>query len=97
MPVTPSLRAIAQTTSASTAKIGLLLTPTIDHLFDKGFISFEGTGALLVSPVADATSLRRIGVDPEGRVNVGAFSAGQRRLLEYHRDNVLRMAHRPKS
>ncbi len=31
---------------------GLLLTPTIDHLFDKGFISFEGNGRLIISPVA---------------------------------------------
>ncbi len=28
---------------------GLLLTPTIDHLFDKGFISFENDGRLLIS------------------------------------------------
>jgi putative restriction endonuclease len=29
---------------------GLLLTPTIDHLFDRGFISFEDGGQLLISP-----------------------------------------------
>jgi hypothetical protein len=33
-----------------------------------------------------------MGVDPDGRVNVGAFSQGQRRYLEFHRENVLRMA-----
>ena len=71
---------------------GLLLTPTVDHLFDKGFISFEDTGQLIVSPVADPKFLARMGVDPDGRVNVGAFSQGQRRYLEYHRENVLRMA-----
>lgn len=71
---------------------GLLLTPTVDHLFDKGFISFEDNGRVIVSPVADPGSLRRMGVDPDGRMNVGAFSAGQRRYLEFHRDNVLRMA-----
>ena len=72
---------------------GLLLTPTVDHLFDKGFISFENTGQLIVSPVADPVSLRRMGIDPGARVNVGAFSEGQRRFLEFHRENVLRMAH----
>jgi hypothetical protein len=36
---------------------GLLLTPTIDHLFDRGFISFEDSGLLIVSPVAHAQSL----------------------------------------
>ncbi len=71
---------------------GLLLTPTVDHLFDKGFISFEGSGQLIVSPVADQRSLTRMGIDPANRVNVGAFSEGQRRYLEFHRDNVLRMA-----
>jgi hypothetical protein len=71
---------------------GLLLTPTVDHLFDKGFISFEDTGQLIVSPVADPVSLQRMGIDHENRVNVGAFSQGQRRYLEYHRENVLRMA-----
>lgn len=36
---------------------GLLLTPSIDHLFDGGFISFENDGRLLVSPVADRDAL----------------------------------------
>lgn len=71
---------------------GLLLTPTVDHLFDKGFISFEDSGQLIVSPVADPKSLKRMGVDAEGRVNVGKFSVGQRRHLDFHRENVLRMA-----
>jgi putative restriction endonuclease len=71
---------------------GLLLTPTVDHLFDKGFISFEDSGQLIVSPVADQKSLKRMGIDAQGRVNVGAFSEGQRRYLDFHRENVLRMA-----
>ena len=72
---------------------GLLLTPTVDHLFDKGFISFEDSGQLIVSPVADPESMRRMGIDQERRINVGAFSEGQRRYLDFHRENVLRMAH----
>ena len=71
---------------------GLLLTPTVDHLFDKGFISFENNGDLLISPVADRQSLSKMGVSPDRRVNVGGFSEGQRRFLEYHRDNVLKMS-----
>lgn len=67
---------------------GLLLTPTIDHLFDRGFISFESNGDLLVSPVAHARSLQRMGVDPHSRRNVGVFSSGQRGYLEYHREEV---------
>lgn len=69
---------------------GLMLTPTVDHLFDRGFISFENNGRLIVSPIAHITSLERMGID--GSLNVGAFSEGQRRYLDYHRENVLRMA-----
>jgi len=67
---------------------GLLLTPTIDHLFDRGFISFETDGRLLVSPVAHRPSLERMGVPVGERVNVGPFSAGQRRYLEFHQERV---------
>ena len=71
---------------------GFLLTPTVDHLFGKGFISFEDSGQLIVSPVADERSLTRMGIDTRSSVNVGVFSEGQRRYLDFHRDNVLRMA-----
>jgi putative restriction endonuclease len=68
---------------------GLLLTPSVDHLFDRGFISFQDDGQLIVSPVAHVSSLERMGVRTRETVNVGAFSLGQRRFLEYHRDAVL--------
>jgi putative restriction endonuclease len=71
---------------------GLLLTPTIDHLFDKGFISFENYGDLIISPVTDTISLLRMGIATDREINVGPFSEGQRRFLDYHRDNVLRVA-----
>jgi hypothetical protein len=71
---------------------GLLLTPSIDHLFDRGFISFEGSGRLIISPVADVQSLQKMGVTTDGIVNVGSFSQGQRHFLEYHRESVLLMA-----
>ena len=68
---------------------GLLLTPSADHLFDRGFISFEDNGDLLVSPVAHAESLKRMGLTIGRVVNVGGFTEGQRRYLQFHRDSVL--------
>ena len=68
---------------------GLLLTPNIDHLFDRGFIGFEDFGDLIISPVAHKLSLQRMGVETSRSVNVGAFTEGQRRFLEYHRNSVL--------
>jgi len=68
---------------------GLLLTPNADHLFDRGFIGFEDNGDLLISPVADKESLSRLGIDLDRRVNVGGFSDGQRKFLDFHRESVL--------
>jgi putative restriction endonuclease len=73
---------------------GLLLTPSIDHLFDRGFISFEDSGVLIVSPVAHVGSLERMGVTMNEPINVGSFSQGQRKFLEYHRNSVLLRARR---
>ena len=67
---------------------GLLLTPSIDHLFDRGFISFENDGRLLISRVAHKESLRRMGVPVDAAHNVGGFSEGQKCYLDYHRDSV---------
>lgn len=73
---------------------GLLLTPTVDHLFDRGFIAFEGNGRLLVSPVAHRPSLERMGIRTDDVVHVGRFSRVQQAFLEFHQENVFRMAHR---
>jgi putative restriction endonuclease len=67
---------------------GLLLTPSIDHLFDRGFISFRDDGRLLVSPVAHGESLSRMGVPVGREVETGSFAPGQRSYLQYHRDEV---------
>lgn len=68
---------------------GLVLTPTMDHLFDRGFIGFEANGYLIVVPVADVDSLSKMGIAIGTRKNVGLFSAGQRQFLAFHRENVL--------
>jgi putative restriction endonuclease len=68
---------------------GLLLTPSIDHLFDRGFIGFEDNGKLIISPVAHRASLERMGIDVTSTVNVGGFSSGQRQFLDFHRNAVL--------
>ena len=67
---------------------GLLLTPSIDHLFDRGFISFSGEGRVLVSPVAHRESLVKMGIAVDRKIEVGGFTPGQRGFLEYHRDLV---------
>ena len=68
---------------------GLLLTPSIDHLFDRGFIGFEDNGKLIISPVAHRPSLQRMGIDTTKVVNVGGFTSGQKQFLDFHRNAVL--------
>jgi predicted restriction endonuclease len=72
---------------------GLLLTPTMDHLFDRGFISFEDSGLVIVSPVAHAPSLNRMGIATDRVINVGTFTQGQKQFLDYHRESVLLQVH----
>ena len=73
---------------------GLLLTPSIDHLFDRGFIGFEDNGRLIISPVAHRLSLLRMGIDATTARNVGSFTGGQKRFLDFHRNAVLLRADR---
>jgi hypothetical protein len=67
---------------------GLLLTPSADHLFDRGFISFDDNGELLVSRVADVRSLKRMGVDPDSPPRPQSFNGDQRHFLDFHRREV---------
>jgi hypothetical protein len=73
---------------------GLLLTPSIDHLFDRGFIGFENNGKLIISPAAHRPSLVRMGVETEQIVNVGDFSSGQKQFLDFHRNSVFLQSRR---
>jgi len=68
---------------------GLLLTPSIDRLFDRGFIGFENNGKLIISPVAHRPSLKLLGIDTDKTTYVGSFSSGQQKFLEFHRKSVL--------
>lgn len=67
---------------------GLLLTPSIDHLFDRGFMSFADDGEVLLSPVADMDSLQRMGAIRNQEKTIGKFNADQKYFLDYHRREI---------
>ena len=75
----------------------LLVTPTIGHLFDRGFISFENGGELLISSVAHEDSLKKMGIVTDRIVNVGGFAEPQREFLEFHRTSVSLKRHLPRN
>jgi hypothetical protein len=66
---------------------GLLMSPHVDHLFDRGLISFRDDGEVLRSSTLETEVMRRWSLD---KVNsAGPFSVEQSRYLEYHRDLIL--------
>lgn len=67
---------------------GLLLAPHIDHLFDRGFISFDDAGLILISPALTPSIAGAWGV-AAGK-NVGSFTSKQKGYLAYHRQNVFK-------
>lgn len=64
---------------------GLLLSPHIDNLFDKGWISFQNNGDILISKFFDEYILNQWNLIQV--INVGTFSSKQSVYLEYHRTN----------
>ena len=66
---------------------GLMLAPHVDFLFDRGFISFEDNGTLIVSTQIEDGSLESWGIPSE--MNVGTFSPEQSVYLKFHRENEL--------
>jgi len=69
---------------------GLLLTPNIDRLFDRGLIAFQDDGGVLISPKLGKDSLQNLGLENLGERNVGRFSKKQSSYLEYHRSSVFK-------
>lgn len=67
---------------------GLLLSPHIDKLFDRGWITFTDSGDLLCAEPSIEQALQKWGV--ELPLNVAPFEPKQARYLAYHRDEIFR-------
>lgn len=65
---------------------GLMLSPHIDKLFDRGLMTFTDQGEMRVNKSLDPQVLSAWSIDVSR--NVGQFTKEQRRFLEYHRDMV---------
>lgn len=67
---------------------GLLLAPHIDHLFDRGWISFKNNGELMVSRLISPNVLPNWGITPSRRTP--AFSSAQQIFLDHHRQYIFK-------
>jgi putative restriction endonuclease len=61
---------------------GLFLSPHIDALFDKGYITFSTQGEMLVSPQLEQDVLTRWKINPSK--SVGKFNEEQKYFLDFH-------------
>jgi putative restriction endonuclease len=76
--------------SDSTEKLdgnnGLFLSPHVDRLFDKGWISFSDDGKVLFANHGIRSLMIQWGLNPD--INVGDFNPDQRKYLAYHREKM---------
>lgn len=64
---------------------GLLLCPNHDRLFDKGFISFDDTGTILISHRLSDNN--KIFMNAHGGMNI-EITGDNREYIRYHRNNI---------
>jgi len=64
----------------------LLLVPTLDKLFDKGYIGFEPTGRIMLSEKIQNDDWKRININPDLRLKF--FPVETKKYLDYHREYI---------
>lgn len=63
---------------------GLLLSPNMDALFDRGLISFKDTGDILISSQLSEAALKALGCNAKMKITLELEHA---KYLLYHREN----------
>lgn len=64
---------------------GLMLTPDVDRLFDRGMVGFGDDGRVLVSPALAQADLAAMGLEGLAGRCVGGFTKAQAGYLAWHR------------
>jgi 5-methylcytosine-specific restriction enzyme A len=67
---------------------GVLLAPHADLLFDRGWITFENKGKLVVTDDLPSDVKKRIGLNLRSGRSCGSFSARQQAYLDFHRQMI---------
>lgn len=69
---------------------GLALTPTYDVLFDKGLISFNNDGSLLISSLLSVDTIERLHLIKNKIYDISNIDNKRNDYLQYHRENVFK-------
>jgi 5-methylcytosine-specific restriction protein A len=64
---------------------GILLSPTLDSLFDKNLISFEDTGEMILSKTLSLNDLKVLGVPNGVKIKV---TEGMKKYLKKQREKL---------
>ncbi|MUG46312.1 HNH endonuclease [Paenibacillus woosongensis] len=64
---------------------GLLLVPNLDIVFDKGIISFDNNGEILISNRYNHSELKQLGIHKNMKIDI---KNENRIYLDYHRNNI---------
>lgn len=80
--------AVSTKKEQSDSNNGLMLSPLYDKLFDKGFISFDDNGHILISEWLSPKNQELISFD-YSPIDLN-LNAQRRKYMEYHRENVFK-------
>ena len=65
---------------------GFMFAPHIDWLFDRGFISFDEEGKILISPQLDDKNWQALNISPD--IQLKKLPEKTKEYLQHHRENV---------
>lgn len=69
---------------------GFIFTPTYDKLFDRGFITFDDSKKLIVSPWLSPMNQKRLGIYSGMLIEKLNLSNKRKEYLKYHRENIFK-------
>ena len=69
---------------------GFMFTPTIDKLFDRGFMSFTEDSRMIISPWISKTNVSRLGLIDGKKYERLPLEASRLGYLDFHRANVFK-------
>ena len=68
---------------------GFMFTPTIDRLFDRGFLSFTDDKKTILSPFLSNMTYSKLGIS-NNKIIQHLPIDGRQEYLKYHRENILK-------
>lgn len=81
--------AVSEASEKIDPKNGFMLTPNVDHLFDSGFITFENSRKMIISPWLSKPTVQRLNLK-SGQLIEHLPILGREKYLDYHRKHIFK-------